>query len=59
MKIARKRHKNPTSYKRRIDTIMKASIDPEVRFFTNRRKNRTLWIKEMRSSSDGWFAWKP
>jgi hypothetical protein len=23
------------------------------------RKNLTLWSKEMRSSSDGWFAWKP
>jgi glutamate synthase domain-containing protein 2 len=24
-----------------------------------RRKNLTQWSKEMRSSSDGWFAWKP
>jgi hypothetical protein len=24
-----------------------------------RRKNLTLWSKEMRSSPDGWFAWKP
>jgi hypothetical protein len=24
-----------------------------------RRKNLTLWRKEMRSSPDGWFAWKP
>jgi hypothetical protein len=23
------------------------------------RKNLTLWSKEMRSSPDGWFAWKP
>jgi hypothetical protein len=22
------------------------------------RKNLTLWSKEMRSSPDGWFAWK-
>jgi hypothetical protein len=34
MKIAQKRHENPTSYKRRIDTTMKASIHSEVRFFT-------------------------
>jgi hypothetical protein len=24
-----------------------------------RRKNVTLWSKEMRSSPDGWFAWEP
>jgi hypothetical protein len=24
-----------------------------------RRKNLTLWSKEMRSSLVGWFAWKP
>jgi hypothetical protein len=24
-----------------------------------RRKNLTLWSKKMRSSLDGWFAWKP
>jgi hypothetical protein len=24
-----------------------------------RRRNLTLWSKEMRSSPDGWFAWKP
>jgi hypothetical protein len=35
MKIARKRHENHTSYKREIDTTMKASIHSEVRFFTN------------------------
>jgi hypothetical protein len=23
------------------------------------RKNQTLWSKEMRSSPEGWFAWKP
>jgi hypothetical protein len=23
------------------------------------RKNLTLWSKEMRSSLDGWFVWKP
>jgi hypothetical protein len=23
------------------------------------RKNLTLWSMEMRSSPDGWFAWKP
>jgi hypothetical protein len=23
------------------------------------RKNPTLWSKKMRSSLDGWFAWKP
>jgi hypothetical protein len=23
------------------------------------RRNLTLWSKEMRSSTDGWFAWKP
>jgi hypothetical protein len=34
-KIARKRHKNPMSYKRGIDATMKASIHSEVRFFTN------------------------
>jgi hypothetical protein len=34
-KIARKRHKNPTIYKREIDATMKASIQSEVRFFTN------------------------
>jgi hypothetical protein len=38
---------------------MKASIDSEVRFFTNGGKNPTLWSKEMRSNPDGWFAWKP
>jgi hypothetical protein len=59
MKIARKRHENPTSYKPGIDTTMKASIHSEVRFFTKRRKNLTLESKEMRSSSDGLFAWKP
>jgi hypothetical protein len=35
MKIARKRHENPTSYKRRINATMKASIHSDVRFFTN------------------------
>jgi hypothetical protein len=35
MKIARKRHENPTSYKREIDATMKASMHLEVRFFTN------------------------
>jgi hypothetical protein len=34
-KIAPKRHENHTSYKREIDTTMKASIQSEVRFFTN------------------------
>jgi hypothetical protein len=38
MKIARKRHKNLTSYKPGIDATMKASIHSEVRFFTNRGK---------------------
>jgi hypothetical protein len=38
MKIARKRHETPTSYKPGIDTTMKASIHSEVRFFTNRGK---------------------
>jgi hypothetical protein len=57
-KIARKRHENPTSYKREIDATIKASIHSEVRFFTNRGKNLTLWSKEI-SSPDGWFAWKP
>jgi hypothetical protein len=33
-KIARKRHENPSSYKREIDATMKASIHSEVRFFT-------------------------
>jgi hypothetical protein len=59
MKIARKRHENPTSYKPGIDATMKASIHSEVRFFTNRRENLTLWSRKMRSSPDGWFAWKP
>jgi hypothetical protein len=35
MKIAQKRHENPTSYKRRINATMKASIHSEVRFFKN------------------------
>jgi hypothetical protein len=34
-KIAQKRHKNPTSYKREIDATMEASIHSGVRFFTN------------------------
>jgi hypothetical protein len=34
-KIAWKRHKNHTSYKREIDATMKVSIQLEVRFFTN------------------------
>jgi hypothetical protein len=59
MKITRKRHKNPTSYNQEIDATMKPSIHSEVRFFTNGGKNLTLWNKEMRSSPDGWFAWKP
>jgi hypothetical protein len=58
-KIARKRHENPTSYKSGIDATIKASIHSEVRFFTNGGKNLTLESKEMRSSPDGWFAWKP
>jgi hypothetical protein len=33
--LARKRHRNPTSYKPGIDATMKASIHSEVRFFTN------------------------
>jgi hypothetical protein len=53
-----KRHENPTSYKPGIDATMKASIRLEVRFFTNEGKNLTLESKEMRSSTDGWFAWK-
>jgi hypothetical protein len=59
MKIARKRHENPMSYKPGIDTTMKASIHSEVRFFAKQRKNLTLESKEMRSTVDGWFAWKP
>jgi hypothetical protein len=35
MRIARKIHENPTSYKPGIDATMKASIHSEVRFFTN------------------------
>jgi thiamine biosynthesis lipoprotein ApbE len=58
-KIARKRLENPTSYNREIDTTMKASNHSEVRFFTKRMKNLTLWSKEMRISLNGWFAWKP
>jgi hypothetical protein len=58
-KIARKRQENPTSYKPGIDATMKASILSEVGFFTNGAKNLTLESKEMRSSPDGWFAWKP
>jgi hypothetical protein len=46
------------SYKQEIDPTMKASIHSEVRFFTNGRKSNP-WSKEMRSSPDGWFAWKP
>jgi hypothetical protein len=57
-KITRKRQENPTGYKWEIDAAMKASIHSEVRFFTNRGKNLSLWSKEMRSSPDGWFAWK-
>jgi hypothetical protein len=34
-KIARKRHKKYTSYKKEIDATMKAPIHSEVRFFTN------------------------
>jgi hypothetical protein len=34
-KIARKRHKNHTSYKREIDATMKTSIHSEVEFYTN------------------------
>jgi hypothetical protein len=30
-----KKDKNPTSYKQEIDATMKASINSEVRFFTN------------------------
>jgi hypothetical protein len=39
MKIARKRHKNYSSYKKKIDTMTKASIHSEVRFLT------TWWRK--------------
>jgi hypothetical protein len=53
MKIARKRHEKPTSYKLGIDATMKASIHSEVRFFTKLRKNLTLESKEIRSSPDG------
>jgi hypothetical protein len=35
MQIDQKRNENPTSYKRRINATMKASIQLEVRFFTN------------------------
>jgi hypothetical protein len=42
-----------------IDATMKASIHSEVRFFTKLVKNLNLWSKEMRSSPEGWFAWKP
>jgi hypothetical protein len=59
MKIARQRHENPTSYKSGFDATMKASIHSKVRFFYKQRKNLTLESKEMRSSPDGWFAWKP
>jgi chorismate mutase len=38
MKIARKRHENPMSYKPGINATMKASIHSEVRFFTHRGK---------------------
>jgi hypothetical protein len=38
-KIARKRHKNRTSYKTGIDATMKASIHSEVRFFTEEKSN--------------------
>jgi hypothetical protein len=46
MKIARKRHKNHTSYKRKIDTTMKASIHSEVRFFTNGWKIQTYGARK-------------
>jgi hypothetical protein len=45
-KIARKRHKNHMSYKREIDTTMKASIHLEVRFFTNRGKVYTYGARK-------------
>jgi hypothetical protein len=38
----RKRHENHTSYKREIDTTMKASIHLEVRFFTNGGKSNPM-----------------
>jgi bifunctional pyridoxal-dependent enzyme with beta-cystathionase and maltose regulon repressor activities len=31
----------------------------EGQILYKRRKNLTLWSKEMRSSLEGWFAWKP
>jgi hypothetical protein len=58
MKIARKRHEKPTSYKPGIETTMKASsLGGQILY--KLRKNITLERKEMRSSPDGSFAWKP
>jgi hypothetical protein len=52
-KIARKRHENPTSYKRRIDATMKASIHSEVRFLTNGGKSNPL---EQGNEESGWMV---
>jgi hypothetical protein len=55
-KIAPKRPETPTSHNPRIDASFH-SLGGQILY--KRRKNLTLWSKEMRSSSDGWFAWKP
>jgi hypothetical protein len=59
MKIARKRHENHMSYKKKINATMNASIHLEDRFSTNGEENIHLWSKEMRSSPERWFAQKP
>jgi hypothetical protein len=38
---------------------MKAFIHSEVIFFTNEGKIYPYGERKMRSSPDGWFAWKP
>jgi hypothetical protein len=53
-KIARKRHENPTSYKRGIDATMKASIHSEVRFFKNGRKINPM--EQGNEKQSGWMV---
>jgi hypothetical protein len=62
----RKTHENSSKKTRKSNELQAGNRRNHESFHSlggqilyKRRKNLTLWSKEMRSSLDGWFAWKP
>jgi hypothetical protein len=58
-KIARKRHEKSNELQIGNRRNHESFQSLGVQILYKRRKNLTLWSKEMRSGPEGWFAWKP